>query len=182
MPLNWSTTDQNVRSAFNGEPIAITLQPGMKLWKLTAYKPSNPNINRLTGPNITPWWSSVNKFQEDTMSVKDILNEANLNKVSFQQYIRNRSAVTIEWNRLTYYMQVTLVNAKDAFWGKIAPQNASRVAYQTSYGGQYYPEFLGGWDDAYQLYIPNLQTADLSPVELISSTDAKALQAEFASL
>ncbi|MEG4304519.1 hypothetical protein [Microcoleus sp. D3_18a_C4] len=181
MPLEWNQQKDEVRKAFLDQKAElVTLPKGMKLWKLTAYKPSkNPNIHRFTTP-ITPWWSNCDPFKDDKRGVKGVFKDAEAASKLFLAYVRDRSAVTLEWNRLTYYMETSLVNPKEAFWGKYAPQPVSKnEKYQTLYDGVYYPEFLGGWPDAFQLYIPNLQTADMTPPEWFSSTDNKALKAHF---
>ncbi|CAD5973548.1 hypothetical protein PCC9214_03987 [Planktothrix tepida] len=181
MPLQWNQQPDHVKQAFLDQKATLVILPkGMKLWKLTGYKPSrNPNIHRFTPP-ITPWWSNYDPFKDDTRGVKGVLKDSIAKSQIFLAYVRDRSAVTIEWNSLTYYMETKLLNDKEAFWGRYAPQPVSKnPIYQTLYDGVYYPEALGGWPDAFQLYIPNLQTADLATPEWFSSTDNKALKAQF---
>jgi hypothetical protein len=99
----------------------VVIPRGTRLWKLSQY--SIPKVGDLdwqgNKATVSQWWANVYSFQEDTMGIHARIEEAKLNLVSFQDYIRFTAAVRIDWNLLTKYQEITLADDCMAFWGAL---------------------------------------------------------------
>lgn len=165
----------------------VDLPAGMRLFKLTWGAP--------TGDSLSSWWSAVDPFEENEDGAGTMFEDALLNGVSLREMVRFASAVSIDWNKLAYYVEVTLAVDIRAFWGQFAPQlglqgDDDSVTDAPGQGGEdqwisygdgepkvYLPDVLGGFG-GWQLYVPAFKAAFITPdVTTIGSTDAAALAA-----
>lgn len=157
----WGPIPEDVKSAFlNRRYRVVTVPRGTTLWKFTGY-PINPN-------RYSPWWCTMDEFQENRVTLKDTLREALMNDVSFQTYVRLGAAVRYDWNELTRIRVIQLTEDAKGLWGQFAPQpKISAGATQVQQAGlqlesPHIPNMVGGLG-AWQLWIPNLsnQSANL---------------------
>jgi hypothetical protein len=194
-------TDESGRGAIDNREIAARL---MKSKVLFAHQ------------TMSPWWAPVTSFEEDTGGIRVHFENMVLNStavkgvgtLTLREYARFMSAVVLEWNRLTYYLEVTLAKDVKAYWGQFEEQVATakleefKVSadgtlkieqvgddYFVSYPGEgsnryYLPaeenSMLGGME-AWQFYIPKFERTDIveDSVLVIPSVNSKALAAHF---
>ena len=82
---------------------------------------------------MSPWWTPVGSFQEDTGGIRAHFQNMVLNSIAakgageltLREYVRFMSAVVLEWNRLTYYVEATLAKDVLAYWGQFEEQVAT---------------------------------------------------------
>ncbi|MEZ5480483.1 MAG: hypothetical protein R3E95_24275 [Thiolinea sp.] len=168
----------------------VHLPKGTRLFKATQYK------EEWTRSPLSPWWSTVECYEENEHSAYDLLRIANENGVSFRQLVRFISAVSLDWNKLDWYVEIVLKVDLYAFWGQFAPQKGiqqagvqgTTVTTQADTGGsstyvdhgdsqaEYLPDILGGFG-AWQLYIPDFDKHCIDPSRIhnISATDNRQL-------
>lgn len=174
--LKKSDLDETFRPFFQDEKYDVVVIPkGTRLWKLSAYPITKEGETNWKGEkkNVSPWWSNVNPFRDDRAGIAARIEEAKLNGVSFKNYIRFASAVRIDWNMLSSYQEVTLTEDAKAFWGlfgatvSLTPEGEvaerSRANWEKAKAKLEelkedicLPDLLGGLDDVYQFYIPNI--------------------------
>jgi hypothetical protein len=175
------------QSAFGvGTVRVVSLPRGFQMFKLTA---GSAQAHAVYG--ITPWWSPVRPFQEDYEGALGRYEQAKLNGIDMSAMVRYMSAVCIDWNDLDNYIQVELMDDCRAFWGTFAPQkkfdkapktldemiNANLKEFTVSRGAELPPDL--GVLEAWQLYVPNLQEANIKRASLIPAHDMVALSMFF---
>lgn len=179
--LTLANLGPNERAAFGeADPQIVTLEPQFRLYKLSQYGLMNPNA-RVPGPppaggfrpgelfnveqRLSPWWSPVFPYLDDELGAIGRFLEAQTNGVVMREMVRFASAVSLDWNDLSNYLEVVTLGHIQCFWGTFAPQrmfsptasiqqqhNALNLAENR---GVHVPDTLGGID-AWQFYIPNL--------------------------
>lgn len=143
-------------------------------------------------PQLSPWWSTVGAFQENTTTALELYEMAQENKVPLPELVRMASAVSLSWNELTNYAEVVTTVDLPAFWGQFAPQQGfdphtdqARITQGTA-GGQdhyvtydadsekgvagrkgYLPKTLGGLG-AWQLYIPSFLLSQIDRTRIVN--------------
>jgi hypothetical protein len=162
-------------NGFLGVPNVVTLPRGFKLFKLTGDKALDGNFG------ITPWWSPVSTFLEDHEGAKGRYEQAQLNGIDMSSMARYMSAVVINWNDLSEYVEVEINPEVEisCFWGKFAPMQLSQAtgAKESSanlkliterskttsvgYSNAILPSDIGVLE-AWQLYIPGLKNEHLA--------------------
>ncbi len=184
MPLTWDGLSDGDKAAFKGTGEVVTLLAGTRIWKLTSYQPryARSSTSALSAETAqSPWWSNRDRYKGDP-GLREVIDEARLNMTTLITYVRNKSAVKLEWNGLKYYFEIELSGDTEAIWGKIAAQrvtdgvDAYGGAHGGLHGGTYFPDVVGGWDDAYQLYVPGLTATKVRTWEFFDCDD-KALRA-----
>jgi hypothetical protein len=175
----------------------VELRRGMKLFKLTHWE------EEWARETLSPWWSAAKAFEEDQGSSKALFETAILNQVSFREYIRFASAVTLDWNLLDYYVEIQLTRDVGAFWGQFAPKagtqghpEGAKLEEEPSPGGDdtyvhydsspdtrsevYLPDILGGVG-AWQICVPGFSKHWIDPDAIVNihSTDSVALAKHF---
>ena len=162
----------------------VTVPAGTELYKLTSFGlPQGPQ------DIISPWWSTVRPFRQDTVGMRGRYLEANLNQIPFAQMVRFASAVRGDWNALDNYLEIMLLEPARGLWGQYAPQpiwsptmqnraaiTAAQSDLNQSVGNL--PGTLGG-NDAWQLWIPNIAVNDIEIRHTIAVNNAQALAARF---
>jgi hypothetical protein len=181
----------------------VVLPEGTRLFKLTAWKTSldKDESGAWKRPTLSSWWSPVGTFEESEMTAAEVFETAILNQVTMRDYVRFASAVSLDWNPLTYYTEVTIADDVGAFWGQFSPQRDlagtvpegmkvvevdspsgpdDMVIYQASGDEVYVPPILGG-TGAWQLFVPDFSNdwIDAQAVVNLSSTGTDALAAHF---
>jgi hypothetical protein len=160
-------------------------------------------------PFVSPWWVPVRNFEEATETDSDgsitqafkdmVFNRASFSGekvdgknvgLSLREFGRFMSAVVLEWNKLNYYVEITLAKDVYSYWGQFEPQagteltaNQARAAWgwtkdesdepvrkkvngneYIQYPNEdelfYLPTHLGGMG-AWQLYIPKFEQDDI---------------------
>jgi hypothetical protein len=156
------------RLGFKGQPRVVRLQGPFKLFKLTGDRaPQHP-----TRGKVTPWWSPVDPFEEDAEGALGRFKQAYMNGIDLSSMVRYMSAVKIEWNNLSEYVEISIKSGEqvNCFWGPFAPMpltsnlpaNQANVTTfgATSSGALGYsaavlPDEIGALL-AWQFYVPNL--------------------------
>ena len=170
---------------FRTDSIRVVIpSAGMRLFKLTSYgafdggatDPRNPGRTPRLG-NQSPWWPPVRPFLEDKLGAVGRLKEAELNGLSMKDMVRLASCVKYNWNGLDNYVEITLRRPAKAYWGLFAPMNQND---DLSISNPNFPAQLGGLDDAWQLYIPNLRGIHYHTVTSIDATNHQQLHAHLA--
>lgn len=206
--LKWNDATRPVKSLYgkrgfkdkNGQrriAKVVRLPAGTRLFKANQYK------EEWLRDSLSSWWSTVEPVQESEYGALDLVQVANENSrfgetVTFRDLIRFISAVSLDWNKLDWYVEITLAVDLYAFWGQFAPQahiqsappqgTALTMQHGTlggwssyvDYGDGkkvYLPDNLGGFG-AWQLYIPNFDKHLIDPSQIInlSATDNRALE------
>jgi len=134
--INYRELTSSEKTGFIGDPQLITLLPGTKIFRLD--NESSPEfIDRNTQkPALSGWWSLVNPgpYNQDDMGAKGVYETAVLNGIDFSSMVRYFSAVKLEWNTLTNYVEVTIGSQKiNAWYGKFAPMSLSDGLDKTKY-------------------------------------------------
>jgi hypothetical protein len=175
----------------------VPLRAGTRLFKLTRYP------EQLERDTLSPWWSSASPFEEADLGAREVFETALLNGVTMREFVRFVSAVSLDWNLLAWYVEVTLSTDVKAYWGQFAPQQGAHgpardatVEYRDGPGGAeswvrydgasqsdsgvYLPDVLGGFG-AWQAYLPAFATRYVVPSKVtnIPATDNAALAAHF---
>ena len=186
----------DVQQAFRPGWEIVTIPNNTLLYKLTEYgavderKPFAPQ---------SPWWSVVQPFKgikhQDTYGAAGRLEEAELNNLTLLDMVRFASCVKFNWNKLSNYVEIELLDSARAFWGQFSPMEKidKEVPFVFQAHHQSWPTLLGGLDEVFQLYIPNLhafrrvnkpigltatplrEVAGYREVISISATDHKAI-------
>ena len=178
--VDFAKLPASVRDAFlNSKAEIVTLPKDMSLFKLSAgVVKADPKRGTLT-----PWWSPVQPFQEDKLGAVGRFQEARLNKVSMREMVRFASAVSVDWNDLDNYLEVSLDESVKCFWGQYTPQPAFQDAksikgrvkfFEHQAKNIYTPDILGGIE-AWQFFIPNLLPAHVKVEPTIPAHDMGAL-------
>lgn len=169
-----SFNDENIiraedRTGFKGAPKVVTIDGPFKLYKLT----SDGAPEHLQRKKVTPWWSAVEPYLEDTEGALGRFKQAYLNGIDMSSMVRYMSAVKVEWNKLEKYVEISIKpgDKVSCFWGEFAtiPHNnqPNDVIYQTvrqtistglGYQEAALPDTLGVLS-AWQFYIPNFSDA-----------------------
>jgi len=134
--VNYRELSSGEKTGFIGDPQLITLLPGTKIFRLD--NGSSPEfIDRDTQkPALSGWWSLVNPapYNRDDMGAKGVYETAVLNGIDFSSMVRYFSAVKLEWNTLTNYVEVTIGPQQiNAWYGKFAPMSLSDGLDKTKY-------------------------------------------------
>jgi hypothetical protein len=157
---SWDTdTPQDHKDAFMKSfgVHRILVPAGTEFYKLTQY----PLVNPKNG-SITPWWNYLHVTQvklDDGRVITvpgftDMQGTAARLNVTGEQFVRARSAVTKQWNKMDGLLQVRL--NLDA-WGYFG-RNAA-MPLDNDLGKKVV--FIGG---AYQVYIPKLSRGDMTEI------------------
>lgn len=180
--VKWRSYMEATGGGFNRGGIQgpVKLPAGMELWKCSANSVPTGN-NRLS-----EWWCARKPFMQQSTEMRRAIEEAALNGVPFNVYVRVASCVKVEWNTLDKLQIIKLLKPAKALWGKFAPMKVHDVASEKS---QYWKDgnraaladmatrgynpaqgdaILGGMG-SYQLFIPGLTGND---VRLIGEADA----------
>ena len=134
LPLsNWEALSPQNKTGFLGEPQLMTLLPGTKIYRLDNSDhpgwedPSNPHDPLHN--NLSGWWSLVDPAPyhfDRAMGVQEVYETAVLNGIDFSAMVRYFSAVKLEWNNLTNYVEVAIGSQPiNAWYGKFAPMSLS---------------------------------------------------------
>ncbi|QGZ42658.1 hypothetical protein IP92_04872 [Pseudoduganella flava] len=121
------------REGFKGDTVrVVTLTGPFKLYKLTSDGApewtSKPAQEGGTGQRrMTPWWTPVAPYEEDTEGAAGRFRQAYLNGIDMSSMVRFMSAVKVEWNDLEEYVEITIKDGckVSCFWGEFAPMNLS---------------------------------------------------------
>lgn len=82
---------------------------------------------------ISPWWSTVNPFEEEKDSGGGIYQayrdcQHNVDtfggNLTMREWARFSSAVKAEWNSLSYYVQLSINKPLGAYWGQFQPMKS----------------------------------------------------------
>lgn len=207
--LKWNDATRSIKSLYGKRGLkgkdgarriakVVRLPAGTRLFKATQHK------EMWTRDLLSAWWSTVEPFQESEYGALELVEVAEENSrlgetVTFRDLIRFISAVSLDWNKLDWYVEIGLRRDVYAFWGQFAPQDSIQKAppqgttltmqhgtlsgwsSYVDYGnGQkvYLPDKLGGFG-AWQLYIPNFnkQLIDPSAIINLDATDNAKLKA-----
>lgn len=87
-------------------------------------------------PIVTPWWAPVAPFEEDLGGIRAHFENMVVNAAAFagpaeltlREYARFMSAVVLEWNKLNYYVEVTLARDVNAYWGQFEEQVGTAIS------------------------------------------------------
>jgi len=130
---NWEEISAQNKTGFLGEPQLMTLLPGTKIYRLDNSdhpgwaNEANPTDKMLNG--LSGWWSLVDPSQykfDRAMSVKEVYETAVINGIDFSSMVRYFSAVKLEWNDLTNYVEVAIgAQPINAWYGRFAPMSLS---------------------------------------------------------
>ncbi len=182
--------------------VVVEVPAGQKIWKLSSY----PVKKGRTG-YLSPWWSSVTPFKEDTLGARGRYLEAVANSVTLQAMVRFASAIRIDWNDIAEYQEVELKEGAKCFWGQFQPQPSATPVFAGAQANKsvldmsfaelnkatdqmvknaaarkrvkdYVPDTLGGIE-AWQMYIPNLAEDNIKKNPSIPSHDMAALAIHF---
>lgn len=173
---------QSVQEAFGEGTVRVeTLPKGFRLFKLTA---GEAQAGR---HGVTGWWSPVYPFKEDYEGALGRYNQAKLNGIDMSAMTRFMSAVSMDWNDLDNYVEVTTRDSIKVYWGTFAPQgkwnddgkaSAAKERWLSRGGGDAssadLPDTLGVLE-AWQFYIPNLKDEHILRSSVIPSHDMVAL-------
>lgn len=168
----------------------VKLKKGMRLFKATQYE------ERWLRSPLSPWWSTVEPFHENSDGALELVQIAEENGMHFRDLVRFISAVSLDWNKLDWYVEIVLRVDLYAFWGQFAPQKGIQNAptqgvvatqHPDATGGSTFVNYgdgrqvhladmLGGFG-AWQLYIPNFDKHFIDPSEIrkIDATDNRRL-------
>lgn len=175
-----------VQSAFlDFQYTPVVVPAGTELWKLTVAL----WLDRGAKTSLSPWWSTLRPFREDTVGMRGRYLEAILNNIPFTQMVRFAAAVRGDWNALDEYQEIVLLEDARGLWGQYMPQpiwspdiddrgaiTAAASDLNQSIGNL--PGTLGG-NDAWQLWIPNLTVNDVEVIETIPTNNPQAMAARF---
>ncbi len=154
------------QAAFGKGSVRVEILPAsFRMFKLTA-----GGALQHARYGVTPWWSPVKPFKEDTEGAIGRYIQANMNGVDMSTMVRFMSAVCVDWNDLDNYVEVRLKQETKAFWGTFAPQKlfdraptdlqkAAQRASDVTRGADLPPDL--GTLTAWQLYVPNLHNEDI---------------------
>ncbi len=178
---------EGVQSAFLDFQYTVVVVPaGTELWKLSSF-----GFWLEEGPEtrLSPWWSTVRPFREDTVGVRGRYLEAGLNQIPFTQMVRFAAAVRGDWNALDEYQEIMLLEDARGLWGQYMPQpiwspdindrgaiSAAASDLNQSIGNL--PGTLGG-NDAWQLWIPNMTINHVEVRHTIATNNPAAMAARF---
>lgn len=178
---------EGVQSAFLDFMYTVVVVPaGTELYKLSSFGlPLGGNPT----DRLSPWWSAVRPFREDTVGMRGRYLEAILNQIPFTQMVRFAAAVRGDWNALDNYQEIMLLEPAQGLWGQYMPQpvwspsindrgaiTSAQSDLNESIGNL--PGTLGG-NDAWQLWIPNLTINDVEVKHTIAANNAQAMAARF---
>jgi hypothetical protein len=153
--LEWAQVGANVQNAFTSKKAEkVPLNVGFKLYKFTEW-----NVQR-SDASVTEWWSSVDEYGADP-GLKGKINMAKTLGVDVRELVHVTSAVSANWNGLSYLVIATVQEPMFAFWGQCAQQ--ARIEPGTTarhaIGAGLTKNVPGtGW----QFYIPNLTSSYLA--------------------
>jgi hypothetical protein len=144
--LQLTALPADVRRAFVGKIQRQPLPAGHELYKFTHHPLFKPD------GTVTPWWSSVEPLTPEDPGLEGTLKRAADLGVAAAEFVRARTAVTRQWNRMSGLLVVRLLVTVVGFAGRCANQQMDDA-----------PEFanvvfIGG---AWQLYIPNLTQREI---------------------
>lgn len=193
----------------------VTIPAGTRVYKLTGglekHEPAGPlkagpQLDALIrsellfkNDTMSPWWAPVDHFEEDTGGIREHFGNMVLNatafagpgKLTLREYARFMSAVTLEWNKLSYYVELELSKAVHAYWGQFEEQvgisDAAKLTradnsaawgdgeqvrivqdgsdryihYRNESGHKYYLPEHLGGMEAWQFYIPKFEKTDI---------------------
>lgn len=158
--LTWEQLDPATRGAFRGPGKKVKLRAGFRLYKLTAW-----DIASGDPPRVTPWWSSLERYEWDA-SLQDRLALARRLGTTPAELTRVVAAVRTGWNPLTHVLTAFLLKDVYAFWGAIGwqprigdrePVDCMRIVNQLSEDELGRPIAGGGLvGGAGQFFIPGL--------------------------
>lgn len=176
---NWQPYRIATGGGFNAEGmgmVKVIVPAGTELWKCTSasIKP---------GPNdrlLSEWWCAANPFLQQTDGIRLMVEEAALNGVPFDVFVRVASCVKVEWNTLDKLQLIKLLRPATAIWGKFAPMKVHSSKHPTYWRerhdsilhdmatrgydvsqGTDNDVMLGGME-TYQLFIPALHKNHIS--------------------
>lgn len=153
---------------------------------------------------LSPWWAPVDGFEEDTGGIREHFGNMVLNSMAMtgpgaltlREYARFMSAVVLEWNKLSYYVELQLARPVHAYWGQfeeqVGAQDAAKltvadagaawadgeqtrivtsgsdryVVYKGEAGRKYYLPDHLGGMEAWQFYIPKFEKTDVDPAQI----------------
>lgn len=169
----------------------VRVPANTRLFKATQHR------EEWTRSPLSSWWSTVLPFRESRDGALDLVRIAKENGVHFRDLVRFISAVSLDWNRLDWYVEVVLREEVQAYWGQFAPQRSIQksppanatvtgqhdvagVSQYVDHGDGktvYLPDTLGGFG-AWQLYIPDFDKHLIDPGRIInlSATDDRQLE------
>ena len=154
--------------------------------------PENPEYGMISG-----WWSPVKPFFDDIEGVLGKYRRAAESGQTLRDYIRDSSAIKMEWNALNNYVQIRLKQDTQAWWGTfkemrlwetaqwvvpnkgwlagLTPFEKMRLAKSEGNSGAM-PEVLG-LGESWQFFIPRLTDAHVErkPEWVVSSIDMPKL-------
>jgi len=157
-----------------------------------SHAPENPRFGVISG-----WWSPVKPFFDDIEGVLGKYRRAVESGQTLRDYVRDSSAIKMEWNALSNYVQIKLKQETRAWWGTfkemplwdtaewgsvdygwmagLKPLEKMRLARSEGNSGAM-PEVLG-LGESWQFYIPNLTDAHVErkPEWVVSSIDMPKL-------
>ena len=154
--------------------------------------PEDPRFGVISG-----WWSPVKPFFDDIEGVVGKYRRAVDSGQTLRDYVRDSSAIKMEWNALSNYVQVKLKQDTKAWWGTfkemplwdtaewvsvdygwmadLKPLEKMQLARNEGNSGAM-PEVLG-LGESWQFYIPNLTDTHIErkPEWVVSSIDMPKL-------
>jgi hypothetical protein len=135
----------------------VTLPANTRLFKLSQFDVSDdPQRNP-----VSPWWSYVVPTADDEEGAAGRFVQSVMNGISFTAMVRYMSAVKIDWNYLTQYVEIKLKEDTKAVYGKfssqvwISEENESDMGEWLEKEEADLPAHYGVLP-AWQLYIPDL--------------------------
>ena len=153
----------------------VTLPANTRLFKLSAYDVTD---NAKYNP-ISAWWSYVHPTEDDDEGAAGRFVQAIMNGISYTAMVRYMSAVRIDWNLLTKYIEINLKEETKAVYGKFAMQvwlsddKKDEMGKWLAKEQAQLPAHYGVLE-AWQLYIPNLYLeSGKENVDKITTIDLK---------